>query len=206
MNLKEQLNRTKSLMGLLNEETEGIDSFIDKIITTFPKTKDYIDSIKSFIDNSGCKKIEVAKFKYPAFGLALHNGVVFNETIFNNSLPNFLFIMCHEIAHQYQYQKYGNEKMYEFYLGEIDVKEAAIAMKQIEMTADEFAERKVREFVKLGLLNSNEVSMFNGFYKRAPLMYFEKLITQIKEKIKESGVTDFDGISTIFYNMIKANI
>ena len=113
--------------------------------------------------------------------------------------------MCHEIAHQYQYQKYGNEKMYEFYLGEIDVKDAAIAMKQIEMTADEFAERKVRQFVKLGLLNPSEVSMFNGFYKKAPLMYFEKLITQIKEKIKESGVTDFDGVSNIFYNMIKAN-
>lgn len=193
-------------MGLINEETEGIDSFINRIVEKFPKTEDYIDKIKSFIESSNCKKIEVAKFKYPAFGLALHNGVVFNEMIFNNTLPNFLFIVCHEIAHQYQYKKYGDEKMYEFYLGDIDVKEAAMAMKQIEITADEFAERKVREFVKSGLLSPNDVSIFNGFYKKAPLMHFEKLITQVKDKIKESGVTDFDGISNIFYNMIKANI
>jgi hypothetical protein len=205
MRLNEQLNRIKTMMGILTEETEGIDGFIDRIITTYPQTKDYIDKIKSFIESSGCKKIEVARFKYPAFGLALHNGVLFNEMIFNNNLPNFLFIICHEIAHQYQYKKYGDEKMYEFYLGDIDVKDAAVAMKQIEMIADEFAERKVREFVKLGLLNSNDTSMFNGFYKKAPLMHFEKLITQIKEKIKELGINDFDGVSNIFYNMIKAN-
>lgn len=192
-------------MGLLNEETEGIDSFLNKIVEKFPRTEDFIGKIKSFIESSNCKKIEVAKFKYPAFGMALHNGVVFNENIFNNTLPNFLFIIFHEIAHQYQYKKYGDEKMYEFYLGDIDVKQAALTMKEIELTADEFAERKVREFVKLGFLSPNDVSIFSGFYKRVPVIHFEKLITQVRDKIKESNITDFDGISNIFYNMIKSN-
>ena len=126
MNLQENIQRIRETMGLLNEETAGIDDFIQKIIATYPETENFIDKIKSFIEDSNCKKIEVARFKYPALGLALHNGVLFNKTIFNQTLSNFLFIIFHEIAHQYQYKKYGDDKMYEFYLGDIDVKEAAI--------------------------------------------------------------------------------
>lgn len=198
MNLKETIRK------ILKEETEGIDSFISKVLNRYPEVKPYIGKIKSFIDNSNCKKIEVAKFKYPALGLALHDGVTFNELIFNQSLPNFLFIIFHEIAHQYQYKKYGNEKMYEFYLGDIDIKGAAIAMKEIELTADEMAARKVREFIKLGLIDGNIPAM-NSFYKNIPLSHFENLINQTKIKIKEMNVTDFDGIANIFYNMIKVN-
>ena len=94
--------------------------------------------------------------------------------------------------------------MYEFYLGEIDVKDAAIAMKEIEMIADEFASRKVREFVKLGFIsqpNNSDLSQ----YKNVPLHHFEALISQTKQTIKDKGVSSFDDIADIFYNMIKVN-
>lgn len=198
MNLRESIRR------ILKEETQGIDGFLNRITSKFPETELYIDKIKSFIEDSNCKKVEVGKFKYPALGLALHNGVLFNEMIFYQTLPNFLFIIFHEMAHQYQYKKYGDEKMYEFYLGEIDVKDAAIAMKQIEMTADEFASRKVREFVKLGLISQPNFPALSQ-YKNIPLNHFENLINKTKESIKEKGVTSFDEVAELFYNMVKIN-
>ena len=198
MNLKENIRR------ILKEETQGIDGFLDRIVSKYPETQSYIGKIKSFIEDSDCKKVEVSKFKYPALGLAVHNGVLFNEMIFYQTLPNFLFIIFHEIAHQYQYKKYGDEKMYEFYLGEINVKEAAIAMKQIEMTADEFASRKVREFVKLGLISQPNFPALSQ-YKNIPLSHFEKLINTTKESIKEKGITSFDKVAELFYNMVKIN-
>jgi hypothetical protein len=204
MNLQENINRVKEMMGLITEETANIDSFLNKIIARYPQTEKFIGDIKSFIENSDCKKVEVAKFKYPALGLALHNGVLFNEVVFNQPLPNFLFIIFHEIAHQYQYKKYGDDKMYEFYLGEIDVKDAAIAMKEIEMIADEFASRKVREFVKLGFISQPNNSALLQ-YKNVPLPHFEALISQTKQTIKDKGVSSFDDIADIFYNMIKVN-
>lgn len=191
---------------LIVEETSGIDDFMKRIIETYPTTEDYSDKIKSFIENSGCKKIEVSKFKYPALGLALHNGVLFNESIFKQELPYFLFVVFHEIAHQYQYKKYGAEKMYEYYIGEIDLKEAAQAMKNIEIIADELATRKIREFKKLGLINNNEHSDFgNGVYKKIPLIHFAKLIESSRNEIKKVGYKDFDTISDVFYNMVKVN-
>jgi hypothetical protein len=204
MNLQENINRVKEMMGLITEETANIDSFLNKIIARYPQTEKFIGDIKSFIENSDCKKVEVAKFKYPALGLAVHNGVLFNEVVFNQPLPNFLFIIFHEIAHQYQYKKYGDDKMYEFYLGEIDVKDAAIAMKEIEMIADEFASRKVREFVKLGFISQPNNSALLQ-YKNVPLPHFEALISQTKQTIKDKGVSSFDDIADIFYNMIKVN-
>jgi len=204
MNLQENINRVKEMMGLITEETANIDSFLNKIMARYPQTEKFIGDIKSFIENSDCKKVEVAKFKYPALGLAVHNGVLFNEVVFNQPLPNFLFIIFHEIAHQYQYKKYGDDKMYEFYLGEIDVKDAAIAMKEIEMIADEFASRKVREFVKLGFISQPNNPALSQ-YKSVPLPHFEALINQTKQMIKDKGLSDFDDIADIFYNMVKVN-
>lgn len=199
MNLQEHIRR------ILKEETQGIESFLTQIMETYPETESFINDIEKFIKNSNCKKIEVAKFKYPALGLAVHNGVLFNEVIFKQKLPDFLFIIFHEIAHQYQYKKYGDEKMYEFYLDETDVKDAAIAMKQIEIIADEFANRKVREFINLGFINNpNKKSLFS-IYKDVPLYQFENLITQTKDTIKSKNVSGFDKIAELFYNMIKVD-
>jgi hypothetical protein len=198
MNLQEHIKR------ILKEETEGIEPFLNQVMETYPETKEFIDKIGSFIENSNCRKIEVAPFKYPALGLSQYNGVLFNQVIFKQKLSDFLFIVFHEIAHQYQYKKYGTEKMYEFYLDDIDVKEAAIAMKQVEIIADEFADRKVREFIKLGLIDTPSKKMLS-VYKDVPLNYFEKLISDIKNKIKSKNVNRFEEIADIFYNMIKVN-
>jgi len=194
----------ETIKKILKEETQGIEQFLIQVMETYPETEDFIDNIESFIKNSNCKKIEVAMFKYPALGLAVHNGVLFNEVIFKQQLPDFLFIIFHEIANQYQYKKYGDEKMYEFYLDETDVKEAAIAMKKIEIIADEFANRKVREFVKLGFINvPNRKTL--SMYKDIPLNHFERLISQTKDTIRSKNVSSFDEIADIFYNMIKVN-
>ena len=196
---------TESQYRLLTEETSGVDDFIGQMVEKYPEVEGYSNQIKSFIENSGCHKIEVASFKYPAMGLALHNGVLFNKMIFYQTLPKFLFVLFHEIAHQYQYKKYGAEKMYEFYLGDLDVNDAAESMKKIEIIADEFALRKVREFAKIGLIDVKD-SNLPAVYKTIPINHFVRLITQSRDDIKRKGITDFDGVSETFYNMVKVNI
>ena len=196
---------TESQYRLLTEETSGVDDFIGQMVEKYPEVEGYSNQIKSFIENSGCHKIEVASFKYPAMGLALHNGVLFNKIIFYQTLPKFLFVLFHEIAHQYQYKKYGAEKMYEFYLGDLDVNDTAESMKKIEIIADEFALRKVREFAKIGLIDVKD-SNLPAVYKTIPINHFVRLITQSRDEIKRKGITDFDGVSETFYNMVKVNI
>lgn len=188
---------------LINEGT-SVNEFIELVVKRYPKIIDHIDKITEFIDKSGCKRIETFKMGQ-GLGLSLHDRVVISEFAFSKPLGMFLFILFHEIAHQYQYRKYGDEKMYECYTGEISVEEAANFMKNVEVVADEFAYRKVREFVKLGLVDKSD-SNFPGFYKNIPTGHFITLISKIKKMIKDQNVSKPEEVSELFYNWVKNSI
>lgn len=199
---------TESQFKLLNEDTNGLDDLIDDILYKYPETKDHIEEIKSFILNSGCQNISVEKLNSPAIkGLALHDKVVLNTSIFNSNieLPDFLFVLFHEIAHQYQYKKYGEEKMYEVYIGDLSIDDAAKWMQGVEIVADEFATRKVRQFVKLGLIN-NDVKLPKGFYKNVGMIPFMNLISKVRKEIENKNIKNKSEISQLFYNMVKSKI
>ena len=196
------INETQYI-SLLNEGT-SVDEFMELILKNYPQTKDYIDKIKEFIDKSNCKRIETFRMTQ-GMGLSLHDRVVISDVAFLQPLPKFLFILFHEIAHQYQYRKYGDEKMYECYTGEISVEEAAEFMKKVEIVADEFATRKVREFVKLGFVDKKD-SNFKGFYKDVPIGHFVTLISSVKKMVKSQNVSKPEDVSELFYNWVKNSV
>jgi len=193
----------KQYTRLINEGTT-VDEFMELIVSRFPETKNYIPKIKEFIDKSGCKRIETFKMKQ-GLVLSLHDRVVISDLAFSNPLSMFLFILFHEIAHQYQYKKYGDDKMYEYYINEISITEAAEFMKNVEIVADEFATRKVREFIKLGLINKSD-NMFKSFYKKITIYHFVTLLSTIKKMIKSKNLKNSEEISELLYNWIKNSI
>jgi hypothetical protein len=95
--------------------------------------------------------------------------------------------------------------MYECYLGEISVDEAAEFMKEIEITADEFATRKIREFIKMGLISNEDKRMVNAIYKNVPISHFENLISKTRDDLRQKDTKNFEGITNYFYNMLKIN-
>lgn len=190
---------------LLLEETEGIESFLSKIIEKYPESEKSIDLIRDFIIKSECKKIDVIKFSKPAYGISLSDRVLINETAFMTTFTMFIFIVFHEIAHQYQYKKYGEKKMYDVYLGDLSLEDGAIWMKHMETVADEFATRKVREVVKMGGIEPGS-NQYKGFYKNVPLSQFQSLIAGIKAEIKRQNIKDSSKISEMMYNWVKQNV
>jgi hypothetical protein len=195
---EQQLNK------LLLEEAIGIDSFIDLMVEKYPQSKDYVDVIKKFIEDSDCKRIDVGPMMH-GYGVSLSDRVLINVASFHVEFPMFLFIVFHEIAHQFQYKKYGEKKMYEVYLGDVDIQEGAKWMKEYEIVADEFALRKVRQLQKLGAIQPNE-TLFKPFYKIVPIQHFINLIMQIKSEIKQQGITDPSEISELIYNWVKPKV
>ena len=51
---------------LINEETDGITIFLNKIQAEYDISDSLYVEMLDFIEKSGCKKIEFAKFNYPA--------------------------------------------------------------------------------------------------------------------------------------------
>jgi len=198
------MNLQESIRRILKEETEGIDSFINQIDSRYKISDELKDFLKSFIEDSNCKKIEFTGFKFQALGLALHDGVLINKLALNRGLDFLLFVIFHEIAHQYQFKKYGDAKMYECYIGDISVDDAAKFMKTTEEVADEYASRKFKELVKKNIINSNFVPP--QMYKNMPISNIRMMVDNIRKEMKSKDITSSEKISEYFYNMVKSEL
>lgn len=192
---------TRLVRRVIKEETSGLGDFIETLRSNFNMSDELVGFVRNFIENSNCNKIEFAKFKYNALGAALHNGVLINNVVLNSSLEVALFAIFHEIAHQYQYKKYGIEKMYEFYNDEISVIETAKFMKEVETIADSFASRKIRELQKMGLISRNFVPI--EMYKNVSESQLASFISNIRSQLRSKNITSPDDISEFWYNLLK---
>ena len=197
MNLKENIRR------ILKEETEGIDTFLDEISNAHELSDELKNFIKEFINESNCKRINFTKFKINAMGLALHSGVLMNSIILKQSLPFLLFVVFHEVAHQYQFKKYGDDFMYNCYLGDVSEEEAAKYMKKTEEVADEFATRKIRELQKRGLIGPFTPPQV---YKNMPMGNIIMMVNNFRTDIKRKNIDSPTKIGEYFYNMVKSEL
>jgi hypothetical protein len=184
-------------------EQEGFDEFAVEVSEKYPDSVYLLRFISDFVKKSGCQKIDIEPLKYGAFGLSLVDRVVINKKSLELPLSNFLYTLFHEVAHQYQYKKYGIDKMYGIYTGDISVDEGAKFMKYVENVADDFAIRKLREINKLFddkiKINAN----INKIYEKIPIDYYKNLINIFIKKIKDGNYTSKEDISEILYNYVK---
>lgn len=184
-------------------EQEGFDEFVVEVSEKYPDSVYLLRFISDFVKKSGCQKIDIEPLKYGAFGLSLVDRVVINKKSLELPLSNFLYTLFHEVAHQYQYKKYGIDKMYGIYTGDISVDEGAKFMKYVENVADDFAIRKLREINKLFddkiKINAN----INKIYEKIPIDYYKNLINIFIKKIKDGNYTSKEDISEILYNYVK---
>lgn len=186
------------------ETTSGLDDFMSTVINKYPEVKEFKDVLEKFIVDSDCGKLTIEPMKM-GLGVSLSDRCIISDRALTFNLPNFLFVLFHEIAHQYQYKKYGMEKMYEVYTGELSMRECAKWMKDVEIVADEFATRKVRQYVKLGYIKGGN-DILKAFYKNIPESHFIGLISKVRNMIKKSNIKSPEEISELFYNWIKAEI
>jgi len=198
MNLQETIRR------ILREETEGIDSFINEIQSKYELSDELRQFLIDFIKNSDCKKIEFAEFKLGVMGLALHNGVLINKSALSRGISFLLFLIFHEVAHQYQFKKYGEDIMYNCYLGDISEEEAAKFMKHTEVVADDFAARKIRELQKKDMIDKTFIPP--SMYKNAPINSIKMMVNGYRDQMKRNNITSPEKISEFFYNMVKKNL
>jgi hypothetical protein len=189
---------------LINEETDGITIFLNKIQAEYDISDSLYVEMLDFIEKSGCKKIEFAKFNYPAIGLALHNGVLINSNMIGDNLSFLVFVIFHEVAHQFQFKKYGDKIMYGVYSGDVSIDEAAKFMKHTEEVADEFAMRKIRELQKKGLIDDNYRA--NSPYRNISVQSIKSMIIRFRDDLKSKNITSPNDISKYFYNMVKSKM
>ena len=197
------MNLQESIRRILREETEGIDSFLDEISSKHNMSDELKDFVKQFIEESDCKRINFSRFKMGVMGLALESGVLINSVSLNHPLPFLLFLIFHEVAHQYQFKKYGEDVMYDCYLGEVSETVAAEFMKHTEEVADDFAYRKIRQLQKLNLIGQYTPPQM---YKNVPIQQITMMVNNYRNDMRRKNIDSPKKVSEYFYNMVKSEL
>ena len=195
------MNLQESIKRILKEETERVDGFLDEISSVYDMSDELRDFVKKFINESNCERIDFANFKMAgAMGLAIKSGVLINKIALTRSLPFLLFLIFHEIAHQYQFKKYGEDIMYNCYIGDISEIEAAEFMKHTEEVADDFASRKIRELQKLNLIGDYKPIQM---YRDLPIQQVMMMVNRYRDNMMMNNIDSPEKVSEYFYNIVK---
>jgi hypothetical protein len=194
-----QLNRF--FKNLIKEETEGESEFIKILEDRYDLSEELKSEIINTFKLGECKNVKFQKIKM-GDGLALGNRLILNPSILNYSLGRALFILFHEMAHQYQFKKYGKEKMMELYEDHISILDAAKFMYDTEKVADEFAVRKLKSLERKGLVTLEKSDTRKG-YEYATIPMLERIISQFRNELRVNNVSGHDQVSEFLYNMVK---
>jgi hypothetical protein len=189
----------ESIKQILKEETQNIDQFIEELSKKHPMSDELKQFVRKAIVDSGCQKIEFNNLNMGA-GVALHDKVIINRQILNSNLEQILFVVFHELAHQWQFKKYGKEKMYDFYLGETSSDDAARFMLKTENVADEFGIRKIREAQAKNLIDKSFRP--KGAYDNVTIDQIKPMLEFLKKEIKKKNITSPEQLSEFMYNKL----
>jgi hypothetical protein len=192
----------KIVKRVINEQTEGESEVIRVLDDKFGLSDELKQEISNALKSSECKNVFFQKLKIPADGLAQSNRLVLNPNILNYSLGKALFVLFHEMAHQYQFKKYGKEKMGEMYTEEISLSDAAKFLQKTENVADEFAVRKLKSLERKGLVKLTDYDIKKA-YENMSISQIEHMVNYFRNVAKQSNSKNIDEISEYLYNMVK---
>ena len=182
------------------EISSDFQEFYNLFEEKYGSTSNYeeiLDEIISDIKKSPTPKISLTT-RGLFCGMSLNDNVILSESIFNNKLYNFIFVLFHEIAHQYQYKKYGKNLLYDLTTKDID---DSILNKliEIEQIADRFGESMANKYstkfdIPKTQINSpySNVEMGKNSYRR--------LILSIQEEIKKGNITCVEQMESFLMN------
>lgn len=120
-------------------------------------------------------------------GMSLTDNVILSRSIFSNNLYRFIFILFHEIAHQYQYKKYGKNLLYELTTTEI-TDSTLNKLIDIEQVADRFGKSMASKYANNFNIDKSPIASPYDNIEYGKNSY-KKLIESIQKKIKDGEIT-----------------
>lgn len=182
---------------------DQIEDFLLMVIQKYPEVERFRDFIVKTIIQTGIENITIEPL-HIGVGVSLPNRIVISNTTLNNNLSDFLFSLFHEIAHQFQFKKYGYEKMIELYDEKVTLEHAVEQMYEIEIVADEYATRKLREMVRKNNLTYG-MKIPTGYYKTLSKKTLEDVIIIGRRMFKELRYEDTKQLSDEIYGILRVS-
>jgi hypothetical protein len=179
---------------------EGLGQFIKTLKDTFKDHHNVIDDLKDYIVKSGCEAIGFDTL-YGASGISKTDKCVIADKILSRPIENALYVILHEVSHQYQYSKYGKDVMWDSYNSNIDIEKAVDLLMNIELVADRLAIIKSKH-----LLDSNGVKNYKqatAIYPKMSRQYFKSHLESLRKSVNDKDISNIDGVNNMMHDELK---
>jgi hypothetical protein len=183
-----------------NGSTQGLSEFIQEINNSFPNNIELLKDLSSFISSSGCPKIRFDTL-YGAMGISKTDECIIDKDTLTRSLGDLLYVILHEIAHQYQYKKYGKDVVWDAYSSNIDIDQAGELLMNIELVADRLAYLKAKSLLKSH--NIEEKTPISTFYSNMDKKYFTNYLKKLRDEVKSKNLSSIEEVNEYIYNKLK---
>jgi hypothetical protein len=191
------------LQHLSGESTAGLEAFTDQFEAVFPEYQALIPEIREIIVKSGCPEIRFDdNLGGVAAGISMTDQCVISlESIRDSNFQNAIFIILHEIAHQKQYSRHGEDFALGLYTNEMSDDDIVDGLLKIETAADKYALKAVKWLMaKHGKnLSSGKFPGYQNFNRTQILQYMQ----QIRQMVKNGNLTTIESINNMLYDFIK---
>jgi hypothetical protein len=108
----------------------------------------------------------------------------------------FLYILLHEISHQYQYKKYGKNLTLDIYIEGISIEDSIKKLMYLEKIADRLSIKKMKS------LSNKLKTVIPRYLNLEDTLYFEKYISDIRKKIKDKGCESIEEVNSVLYENV----
>ena len=153
--------------------------------------------IQDFIKSSGCKDFKFLPLKPTTGGMSAPNYCIISSNLNHIPLNVYLYIILHEIAHQFQYKKYGNNVALPVY-DSTPIEESLNTLLFLEGQADRLAISKLKQLSKKHTLDL-EIPEYRylGMETTAKLKSY---IEEIKKEVMLANLKDIESINKFILN------
>jgi len=180
----------------------GISEFLLKINLARPdippKT---LEEIKRFIERSGCAKIFFLDLSNRAMGISKTNECIINSKLLTFPLEYFLYILFHEVAHQYQYKKHGKNYVLSVYSNLEPKLESAKKLLEAERIADRLAIAKVKSVLKNCNIRATR-EIIPRYLNLSDLTQIEKHLENVREIVSKRNLKTIEEINDAIESLL----
>jgi len=178
----------------------GLPGFITTLNEAYPGNDDLFKELSDYIINSGCPAIKFEAI-YGAQGISKTDECIINKSTLKKNISEVLYVILHEISHQYQYSKYGKNVMWDAYSSNIDIDTAVDLLMNIELVADRLAFLKTNNMIRNH--NIKDAAEVTPFYSKIDKSYYKRHLERLRDEVSKKGMTSVNQVNEYMYNKLK---
>lgn len=179
--------------------TIGLDAFLAKLQERYPQNACAFPKLREIILNS--RTPEIGFDRLTVGGISTTVKCTVNSDVLGFDFRMVLYMILHEVCHQMQYTKHGEQIAYKIWTDKIPMEEAIDELLKIENTADRWAIMATKNIFKSCGWKEPQL---RPVYKDAPRGMIEHLIADVRKAAKQKRFVNINQVNEYLYNTVRS--